>query len=227
MEKLLIAICLTMPNTLVLVFTQSQYIALASLTSSLQCHYTWEWYLNEIANSTHLELECYKFAETALPVTFNLQTGRVYGENIQHFYLFIFWVVAEVVCFLYHWRQLWISYNLSNAKHHNKCGMYYYFCVRSTIVVISCFLLRCPGTKILQHRKFSEARYSFFFGKKQFAAALGTAMTAPCIYYAMFSVALCIIFLALQEMVPSSELCMQSAYLLEESIALTENTQSH
>lgn len=159
----------------------SMSIALASLTSSLQCHYTWEWYLNEIANSTHLELECYKFAETALPVTFNLQTGRVYGENIQHFYLFIFWVVAEVVCFLYHWRQLWISYNLSNAKHHNKCGMYYYFCVRSTIVVISCFLLRCPGTKILQHRKFSEARYSFFFGKKQFAAALGTAMTAPCI----------------------------------------------
>ena len=67
----------------------------------------------------------------------------------------------------------------------------------------------------------------FFFGKQQFAAALDTAMIAPCIYCAMLTVALCIIFLVLQKLVPSSDLCMQPAYLLKESIALTENTQSH
>ena len=61
----------------------------------------------------------------------------------------------------------------------------------------------------------------------QAEVCFSTGYTAYSIYCAMVSVALCIIFLALQELVPSSELCMQSAYLLEESIALTENTQSH
>lgn len=110
-----------------------------------------------------------------------------------------------------------ITINVVCIKKHHTCHF-----LPSAVMAWHYLVIKYCSTK-----NFANYSIHFFFWKQQFAEAPDTAMTAPCIYCAMLSVALCIIFLALQKLVPRSELCMQPAYLLKESVALTENTQSH